>query len=87
MHLDSEAEETALIRGGGEVGYQQGFQSLLAPPGYGDLLQISRAGDLGDGRRIDGGGEELGPGEDFVDEDVVDSQQWGSNAVSVWLLF
>ena len=34
-----------------------------------------------------GGDEELGPGEDGVEEDVVDTQQGGSYASGVWLLF
>ena len=52
---------------GGEVGHRQGFQRLWAPPGDGDLLQIPGAGDIGDGRQLDGGGEELGPGEEGLE--------------------
>ena len=75
MHLGSGEEETAFSGGGGEGGHRQGFQRLWVPPGYGDLLQIPRAGDLGDGRQrlLAGGDEELGPGKDGVEEDVTDT--------------
>ena len=48
MHSGSGSEETEFSGGGGEGGHHQGFQRLWAPPGDGDLLQIPRAGDLGD---------------------------------------
>ena len=62
MQPGSGAEDMAISEGGGEGGYHQVFQPLWAPPGYGDLLQITGAGDLGGGRRLASGGEELGPG-------------------------
>ena len=86
VHSGSGAEEMGIIGGGGEGGPCQGFQSLWASPGDGDLLQIPRAGDLGDGRQLAGGGEELGPGEGGVEEDAADNQQGGS-ASGVRLLF
>ena len=58
------AEETAIIGGGGEGFHQQGFQRLWAPPGDGDILQIPGLCDLGNGRQLAGGGEELGPGKE-----------------------
>ena len=66
MHSGIGAEETVIGGRGGVGGHRQDFQSLWAPPGDGDLLQIPRAGDLGDGRRLVGGGEELVPGKDDV---------------------
>ena len=48
VHSGSGAEETVISSGGGEGGHFQGFQRLWVPPGDGDLLQILRAGDLGD---------------------------------------
>ena len=60
VHLGSGAEETEISGGGGEGGHCQVFQRLWAPPGDGDLLQIPGAGDIGDGRRMAGGAEELG---------------------------
>ena len=67
VHSGSGAEETEVSGGGGEGGQRQGFQRLWAPPGDDDLLQIPGAGDLGDGRQLAGGGEELGPGEEFLE--------------------
>ena len=61
VNLGSGAEETTIISRGGEGGHRQGFQRLWAPPGDGDFLQMPRVGDLGDGRRLAGGGKELGP--------------------------
>ena len=87
MHSGSGEEETAIIGGGREGGHRQGFQRLWAPPGDGDLLQIPRAGDLGDIRQLAGGGEELGPGEDGVEEDVEHTQQGGSDASGVRIIF
>ena len=87
MHLGSGAEEKVISGGGGEEGHRQGFHSLWAPPGDGDLLQIPRAGDIGDGRRMARGGEELGLGKDGVEEDVADTQKGGSDSSGVWLLF
>ena len=49
VHQGSGAEETAISGGGGERGHRQGFQRLLAPPGYGDILQIPGVVDLGSG--------------------------------------
>ena len=57
IHLQSGAEETMICGRGGEGGHRQGFQRLWAPPGDGDLLQIPGTGDLGDGKRLAGGGE------------------------------
>ena len=67
MHSGSGAEETAISGRVGEGGHRQGFQRLWAPPVDGDILQIPGAGDLGDGRQLDGGGEETGPGKDGLD--------------------
>ena len=61
VYPGSGAEETEISGIEGEGGHRQGFQSLWAPPGDGDLLQIIGAGDIGGGRRMAGGGEELGP--------------------------
>ena len=63
VHSGNGAEETAISGGGGEGVHRQGFQHLWEPLGYGDLLQIPGAGDLGNRRRLAGGGKELGPGE------------------------
>ena len=87
MHSGIIAEETAFSGKRGEGGRRQGFQRLWAPPGDDDLLKIPRAGDLGDGRRLAGGGEELGPVEDGVEENFADTQQGGSNASGVRILF
>ena len=57
MHAGSGAEEMAFSGGGGEGGHRRGFQRLWAPPGYDDLLQIPRADDLINGRRLAGVGE------------------------------
>ena len=50
-------EKTSFSDGGGEGGYIQVFQRLWVSPGDVDLLQIRRAGDLGNGRKLAGGGE------------------------------
>ena len=50
MNSGSGVEKMAISGGGGEVCHHQSFQRLWPPPGDGDLLQIPRAGDLGDGR-------------------------------------
>ena len=50
MHLGSGAEKPTFSGGGGEGGHRQGFQRLWASTGNGDLLQITRSGDLGDRR-------------------------------------
>ena len=47
VHPGNGTEETVISGGGGEGGYLQGFQSLWVSYGYGDLLQIPVAGDLG----------------------------------------
>ena len=67
VHLGSGAEKMAIGGRGGEGGHRQGFQRLWEPPGYGDLLQIPGAGDLGDGRQLAGGGEELGLGKEGLE--------------------
>ena len=87
MHLGIGSEEMAFIGRGGEGGHYQRFQRLWAPPGDGDLLQIARTGDIGDGRLLPGGGEELGLGKDGVEEDIADTHHGGSNALGVRLLF
>ena len=87
MNSGSIVEKTAIIGGGGERVRRQGLQRLWAPPGDGDLLQIPRAGDLGDWQWLAGGGEELGPGEDIVEEDVAHPQQGGSNTLGVQIIF
>ena len=69
VHPGSGAEDTVIGGGEGEGGHRQVFQRLLVPPRDGDLLQIPRADDLGKGRWLTGGGEEIGPGEDDVEED------------------
>ena len=60
------AEETAISSIRGEGDHLQGFQCLWAPPGDCDLLQIPGTGDLGGGRLLAGGGEELVPGKEFL---------------------
>ena len=87
MHLGNGAEDMAFSGGGGEGDHLQGFQRLWGTPGDGYLHQIPREGDLGDGRRLDGGDEELGSGKDGADEDVADTHQVGSNASGVRLIF
>ena len=67
MHSGSGAEETEISGRGGEGGHRQGFQRLWDPPGDGDLLQIPGAGDLGNGRKLSGSGDELGPGKDVLE--------------------
>ena len=67
VHLGRGAEEAAISGGGGEGGCRQGFQRLWVPPVDGDLLQIPGAGDLGNGRRLVGSGEELGLGKDGME--------------------
>ena len=67
VNSGSGVEEMDISGGGGVGGHHQVFHHLWAPPGDGDLLQIPRAGHLGDGQRLSGGGEELGPGEYGVD--------------------
>ena len=75
MHSGRRAEETAFSGGRGEGGHQKGFQRLWASPGDGDLLQTPSAGDISDGQQLAGGGEEIGPGKDGLEEDVADTQQ------------
>ena len=71
IHSGRGAEDTEISSwGGGEGGHLQVFQRLWAPPGDGDLLNIPGTGDLRDGRRLAGGGEELGPVKYGVEEDV-----------------
>ena len=67
VHLGRRAEEKAISGGGGEGGHRQGFQSIWDPPGDGDLLQIPGSSDLGNGQLLVGGGEELGPGNKFLE--------------------
>ena len=86
MHSRSGAEETAFSGVGGEGGHRQGFQRLWDPPGDGDLLQIPRAGYLGNRRPLAGGGEELGTGKDGVEEDVAHTQQGGRDTLGVWVI-
>ena len=64
VHSGSGAEETEISSRRGEGGHRQGFQSLWAPPGDGDLLQIPGAVDIGDRQQLAGGDEELGLGKD-----------------------
>ena len=59
VHPGSGAEETEISGVGGEGSRRPGFQRLWAPPGDGDILQIPRAGDIGGGQQLTGGGEEL----------------------------
>ena len=67
-----------------EVTY--GIQRLWNPPGDCDLLPINVTGDLGGGRRLTGGGQELVTGKGCVEEDEENPQQgWGGSA-GVWLL-
>ena len=51
------AEVTAISIGGREGGHYQGFQRLWAPPGDFYLLPIPGVGDLGNRRRMVGGGK------------------------------
>ena len=62
-------EATACSSRGGETGNYQVFQCLWAPPGDDDLLLIPGTGDLGGGRRLDGGGKELVTGEGGMEDD------------------
>ena len=55
----SGVEATSLGGGGGAGGHLQGIQCLWAPLGYGNLLLIPGAGDLGGERRLTGGGQEF----------------------------
>ena len=57
MQLGSGVEEMAISGRREEGGHRQIFQRLWAPPVDSDLLKIPRAGDIGDGRRLIGGGE------------------------------
>ena len=50
VKLGSGAEETAISGGEGDGGHRQGFQRLWAPPGDGNILQITGEGDLGNGK-------------------------------------
>ena len=81
------AGETAFSRVGLEGGCRQGFYRLWDSHGDGDLLQIPRAGDLGNGKRLAGGGEEIGSGKDGVEKDVADTQSGGSDASGIRLIF
>ena len=56
-------EEMALGGGKGAGCHLQGSQRLWLPPGYGDLLPISGAGDIGGGQQLAGGGQEIFTGE------------------------
>ena len=87
MHSGRGAKDTANSDGGGEGGQFQGFHRVWAPPGDGDLLQLPKVGDLGDGRRLASSGEELGLVEDGVEEDDAHSQQGGSDASGVRIVF
>ena len=87
VNLGSVSEEAATSGGGGEGGHRQGFQRLWAPLGDGDLLQIPGADDLGDGRQLADGDEELGPGKYGVEEDFAHPRQGGIYALGVRLLF
>ena len=53
----SGAEEMTVSGVEGEAVHSQGLQSLWAPPGDGELLQIPGTSDLGGRRRLAGGGE------------------------------
>ena len=55
------------------------------PPGYGDLLLIPGTGDLGGGRQLSGGGQELVRDEVGVEEDDNNPQQGGGRASGVWV--
>ena len=87
MHSGRGAEETAISGGGGERGHRQGFQILWAPPVDVELLQIPRAVDLGNRRRLAVSVEELGPVKYGVEEDVAHPWQGGSDASGVRILF
>ena len=87
MYLGRGEEEMEISGGGGEGGHRQGFQRLWAPTGDGDLLQIPKAGDIGNGKQLAGGGEELGLIEDGVKEDVAHPHQGGSDASGVRIIF
>ena len=67
VHPGSGAEETEISGGGGEGVHRQVFQRLWVPPGYGDLLQIPGAGDIGGRRLLAGGGEKLVPDKEGLD--------------------
>ena len=63
------------------------FSAYGRPPGDGYLLQISRAGDLGGGQKLAGGGEERVPGKEVLEKDVAHPQQGGIGAAGVRILF
>ena len=50
-------------------GHLQGIQRLFFFPGDGDLLPIPGEVDIGGGRRLSGGGQELVPVKGGVEED------------------
>ena len=79
-------EAIALKSVGGEGGHHQGRQRLLAPPGDVDLLLISGMGDIGGGRLLAGGGQELVPGEVSVEEDYQNTQKVGVRAGGIQIL-
>ena len=74
-----------LDSGGGEGDHTQGVQSVWAPPGYGELLQIPGEGDLGGGRLLVGGSPKPGEGAGVLAEDDIDHQQGGDGAAGVLL--
>ena len=75
-------EATELGGGGGAGGHLQGIQRLWAPPGYGDLILIPGAGDIGSGRQLSVGGQELVTGDGSVEEDAKNPQQLGGECSS-----
>ena len=62
-----------------------GDQRLWDPPGYGDLLPIPGAGDIGGGRQLADGGQEFVKGKGGVEEEDENNQQGGIGAAGVWL--
>ena len=76
-------EATALDSRGVVGGHLKRIQRLWTPPEDGDLLPIPGAGDLGCGRRLAGGGQELVIGEGGVKEDDENPQQGGCRTAGI----
>ena len=87
LQLGSGVEKTMIIGGGGEGGHHQVFQHPWAPPADCDLITIPGTDDLGIGKQLDSGGQELISGEEGLEEDVANPQQGGGAAVGVRPLF
>ena len=78
-------EATALGGGGGAVGHLQVIQRLWAPPGDGNVLSITGAGDLGGRQRLADSGQEFVTGKGGVEEDDKNPHHGGGGAAGVWI--